>query len=228
MTTGRLYLVLFGAPLLVMGIMGLVISGGDLHFTGFFLEAGLVAVGLIALLSLPFVRGANRWQERPLKALKGQIGGEIVSTLGGDRHLRLPEPDGGATLLFWTTTAETAGDEGPGQPWTCVGRQWPGRAGPAVEVRFRPGQPPETRWSNRWWEELGRGAPPDPLADPGTRQAALALAGIFDKWESRLRVDGEIVAFALPGHVSDPAGLLAFVFAARPVLAGTGGGAPRS
>lgn len=222
MTTHRLYLLLFGLPLLATGAMGLLFSGGDWKVAAFFLQTGLVAVALIALLSLPLVRLANRWQARPLAAVARAVGGEVRRTVGGDRHLHVPEEDGGASLLFWVETAEVAGDEAPGAPWTCVGRRRPGREGPAVEVRFRPGIAPELRWANRWWDALPRGAPPDPLAHPDAREAATALAAVFPDVETRIRADGDLIAFAVPGHVRDPAALLALFYAARPSLARIG------
>lgn len=210
---------MFGLPWVAMVVFGAVISKGDPAIIGHFAAAGAVAVVLIAVLSLPFVRGANAWKAAPLERVAKSIPGARVEVdVGGERHLRVEE-DGGVSTLFWTETQEVAGDEGPGRAWTCVGRLRSGRGAPAVEIRFQPGKEPELRWSNRWWDEMGRGAPPDPLSGEA-RAAAEQLASVFPNHETRFRFDGDLVAYAVPGHIRDPAALLALFYAAGPVLKG--------
>lgn len=216
MSRARLYLLLFGLPLVLMPAMGAVFSGGDPKIVLFFAEAGAVSVAAIALISLPLVYLANGGRRSALEKVAAAVGGRVVGTVDGDCRLELDEAEGGVTVLFWTDTQETAGDE-ERKPWTCVGRVRPGRGAPAVEVRFEPGKLPVVRWANRWWDELGRGAPSDPLTPDG-RLAAETLASVFPEHETRVRFDGDVAAFAIPGHARDPQALATLLLAVRPLV----------
>jgi hypothetical protein len=217
MTTNRLYFLLFGVPFLLMVLFAAIVSGGDLRFVGFAAEAAVVAIGAIALLALPISAWVNRWQTAPLEALAQAMGGEVVATVGGDRHLRIPNADGTVDFLFWMDTQEEAGAE-ERESWTCVGRERKPGVSPAVEVRMLPDGKRVTRWANRWWEDLGRGEPADPLTTPAAREAAELLASFSPGVESRLRFDGERIVFAVRLRERDPKVLGILATAAGQVL----------
>ncbi|MES2643123.1 MAG: hypothetical protein V4850_26810 [Myxococcota bacterium] len=219
--TNRFYAILFGAPLLLVPTLGAAVSGGDLGFVGFFFTIGLATVALIMLLSLPFVRMLNAWQSAPLTLLARRVEGRVVATIGGDRYVRMEGGRGGnrgdAVVVFYVATAETAGgnEDTPGTPWTCVASLRPGRRAPAVEVQLLPDGSRAVRWSNRWWDLLGRRAPADPVVTERAHAAQAALRALSPGAECRLRYGGDLAAFAAPGHISDPDALAVLVEGAR-------------
>jgi hypothetical protein len=250
-TTPRLLLLLFGAPVVLVVVLGAIVSGGDPRAILFFAQAGLAGVALIAVLSFPLILLQNHRRAGAVDALARRTGGEVVATVAGDRHVRIPQADGTTILVFWTETAEEAGSEDR-VAWTCIGLERAGRGSPAIELRLLPTGERVVRWSNRWWDELGRGAPPDPLSTParqhaeadvgGTglgradrpegrpaevratgaadaREAAEVLASLSPGVESRIRWDGDVVAFAIRGTHTDPRLLAILAPAAAQLLA---------
>jgi hypothetical protein len=220
--TNRFYAILFGAPLLLIPALGAAVSGGDLGFVGLFAGMGAATVALIMLVSLPFVRMLNAWQTAPLTQLARHAEGRVVATIGGDRYVRMEGGRGGAVVVFYVSTAETAGgnEDTPGTPWTCVASLRPGRRAPAVEVRLMPDGSRAVRWSNRWWDVFGRRAPADPVVTERAHAAEAGLRALSPGAECRLRYQGDLAAFAAPSHVKDPDALAALVEGARGFVGG--------
>ncbi|MFN7142294.1 MAG: hypothetical protein ACK4YP_00835 [Myxococcota bacterium] len=219
MITNRFYGSLFGGMLLACGVLGAAVSGGDLAFVRFFTGVAGGTIVVIALLSLPFVRAINGWRAALLEALAEVVGGRFVATVGGDAHVRVAE-GGVVTLVYFHESQEVAGgaDDGiPALPWTCVGALRARDGGPrGVEVRLLPGGGREVRWMNRWWDELGRPPPADPVTRPSARAAEGALRALSPDAECRIRYERDHVAFSVPGHVKELGPLTALVRACRP------------
>lgn len=232
MITNRFYGFLLGGMLLGCVVLATVVSGGDLGFVRFFTEVAGGTIVVIAFLSLPFIRSLNAWRAPPLTALAEAVGGRFVETAGGDAHVRVEE-GGVVSVVYYFDSQEVAGggeDGIPPLPWTCVGTLREARKGAprGVEVRLLPGGERVVRWMNRWWDEVGRRPPPDPVTTPSARAAEVALRALSPDRECRLRYERDVVAFAMPGHVKDTEALAALFRAARPHVADLGSAPPRA